>query len=181
MKKKEFMDELRAALDGNVPTQVYYDTVNYYESYFKKQREAGKTEDEICKELGSARLIAKTIIDTNGRGASGQYYDAGSARDSSSSERQSRKTTKKGWHVNVDDYGNTSLAYGKLDFSTTVGKIIFAIAAVLVLALVIGIFIGIVWLGIKIVWYVVIPVAVVLFVVNLIIYLIGGGSGGGTN
>lgn len=174
MKKKEFMDELKAALDGNVSTQVYYDTINYYEDYFRKQKEAGRTEDEICSSLGSARLIAKTIIDTNGQGASGQYYDAGSARRSSSSERQSRKTSKKGWHVNVDDYGNTSLAYGKLDFSTTLGKIIFAIAAILVLALVIGIFIGIVWLGIKIVWYVIIPVVVILFIVNLIVYLIGG-------
>ncbi len=37
MRKREFMDELKKALDGNVSTQTYYDTINYYEDYFKKQ------------------------------------------------------------------------------------------------------------------------------------------------
>lgn len=62
MRKREFMDELKKALDGNVSTQTYYDTINYYEDYFKKQKEAGKSEEEICSSLGSARLIAKTIM-----------------------------------------------------------------------------------------------------------------------
>lgn len=79
MRKREFMDELKKALDGNVSTQTYYDTINYYEDYFKKQKEAGKSEEEICSSLGSARLIAKTIIDTEGQGASGRYYDTESS------------------------------------------------------------------------------------------------------
>ena len=54
MRKREFMDELKKALDGNVSTQTYYDTINYYEDYFKKQKEAGKSEEEICSSLGSA-------------------------------------------------------------------------------------------------------------------------------
>ena len=45
MRKREFMDELKKALDGNVSTQTYYDTMNYYEDYFKKQKEAGKSEE----------------------------------------------------------------------------------------------------------------------------------------
>ena len=32
MRKREFMDELKKALDGNVSTQTYYDTINYYEN-----------------------------------------------------------------------------------------------------------------------------------------------------
>ena len=44
MKKREFMNELKEALDGSVSTQTYYDTMNYYEDYFKKQKEAGRTE-----------------------------------------------------------------------------------------------------------------------------------------
>lgn len=176
MKKREFMNELKEALDGSVSTQTYYDTINYYENYFAKQKEAGKSEEEICSELGSARIIAKTIIDTEGQGASGRYYDS---EETSYSSGYSRSTStvgsQKGWHVNVDDEGNTSFAYGKLDFSSTLGKVLLAIIAVLVLALVIGIIAGVVWLGFKIVWYIVIPVVVVLFIVNLIIYLFGGG------
>ena len=40
MRKREFMGELKKALDGNVSTQTYYDTMNYYEDYFKKQKQA---------------------------------------------------------------------------------------------------------------------------------------------
>lgn len=175
MKKKDFMDELKAALDGNVSTQTYYDTVNYYEEYFRKQKETGKSEDEICTSLGSARLIAKTIIDTEGQGASGRYYDS----ETESYARESRRTgesSQKGWHINVDDEGNTSFAYGKLDFSSPLGKVLTAIVLVLAAALVIGIVLGVIWLGFKIVWYVVIPVVIILFIVNLIIYLFGGGK-----
>ena len=175
MKKKDFMDELNAALDGNVSTQTYYDTVNYYEEYFRKQKEAGKSEDEICTSLGSARLIAKTIIDTEGQGASGRYYDS----ETESYARESRRTgesSQKGWHINVDDEGNTSFAYGKLDLSSPLGKVLTAIVLVLAAALVIGIVLGVIWLGFKIVWYVVIPVVIILFIVNLIIYLFGGGK-----
>lgn len=177
MKKKEFMNELKEALDGSVSTQTYYDTINYYEDYFRKQKELGKNEEEICSSLGSARIIAKTIIDTEGQGASGRYYDSESQStyDSGYTSRPTGESSQKGWHVNVDDEGNTSFAYGRLDFSSTLGKILLAIIAVLVLALVIGIIAGVVWLGFKIVWYIVIPVVAILFIVNLIIYLFGGG------
>lgn len=164
MRKREFMDELKKALDGNVSTQTYYDTMNYYEDYFKKQKEAGKSEEEICSSLGSARLIAKTIIDTEGQGASGRYYDTeSSSYDDSYNTRKASGSSQKGWHVNVDDEGNTSFAYGKLDFSSPIGKVLTAIILILVAALVIGIVLGVIWLGFKIVWYIVIPVVIILF------------------
>lgn len=176
MKKREFMNELKEALDGSVSTQTYYDTMNYYEDYFKKQKEAGRTEDEICASLGSARIIAKTIIDTEGQGASGRYYDTESdSYDGGVNNRRAGESSQKGWHVNVDDEGNTSFAYGKLDFSSTLGKVLAAIVLVLAAALVIGIVLGVIWIGFKIVWYVVIPVVIILLIVNLIIYIFGGG------
>lgn len=38
MKKREFMNELKEALDGSVSTQTYYDTMNYYEDYLKSRK-----------------------------------------------------------------------------------------------------------------------------------------------
>lgn len=38
MRKREFMDELKKALDGNVSTQTYYDTMNYYEDYLRSRK-----------------------------------------------------------------------------------------------------------------------------------------------
>ena len=177
MKKKEFMKELKEALDGNVSSQTYYDTVNYYEGYFEKERGKGKSEEEICNSLGSARIIAKTIIDTEGKGASGRYYDTeNNSYDEGINRHRAGESSKRGWHVNVDEDGNTSFAYGRLDFSSTLGKVLTAIVLVLIAALVIGIVAGVIWVGFKIVWYVIIPVVIILFIVNLLIYLFGGGK-----
>lgn len=173
MKKREFMNELTEALKGNVSSQTLNETVEYYENYFRQQKDLGRTEDEICASLGSARLIAKTIIDTEGKGASGRYYDEGSSRYDEYVSSGSG-SNKKGWHINVDEYGNTSFAYGKLDFGSTLGKIILAIIAILVLALVIGIIAGALVLGFKIMLYIIVPVVIILFIVNLLIYLFGG-------
>lgn len=173
MKKREFMNELMEALKGNVSSQTFNETVEYYENYFRQQKDLGKTEEEICASLGSARLIAKTIIDTEGKGASGRYYDEGSNRYDEYVSSGSG-SAKKGWHVKADEDGHTSFAYGRLDFGSTLGKILLAVIAILVLALVIGIIAGALVLGFKIMWYIVIPVVIILFIINLLIYLFGG-------
>ena len=66
MDKKVFMDQLREGLDGNVSYEKYRETIEYYEAYFQRKLAEGKTEEEIVAELGSGRLIAKTIVDTAG-------------------------------------------------------------------------------------------------------------------
>ena len=37
MIKKEFMDQLREGLDGNVSYEKYCETIEYYESYFRRK------------------------------------------------------------------------------------------------------------------------------------------------
>ena len=43
MIKKEFMDQLREGLDGNVSYEKYCETIEYYESYFR--RKTGRRKD----------------------------------------------------------------------------------------------------------------------------------------
>ena len=74
----------------------------------------------------------------------------------------------KGWHVKMDENGNTSVCFGKLDFSTTLGKVVIGIGLILLLALIVLLVV----IGVKILVYVIIPVAAILFIVNLIISLI---------
>ena len=74
MSKKEFMDQLREGLDGNVSYEKYCETIEYYESYFRRKLAEGKNEEEIVAELGSGRLIAKTIVDTAGADRTEQSY-----------------------------------------------------------------------------------------------------------
>lgn len=89
MSKQEFLNKLRAALSGRVPTAVVTENINYYEDYINTQVRMGQTEAEVLKALGDPRLLAKTIIETNG-GSTG-YRDGGrSAEEDYSGYRETR-------------------------------------------------------------------------------------------
>ncbi|HIX68278.1 MAG TPA: DUF1700 domain-containing protein [Candidatus Anaerostipes excrementavium] len=75
MTKKEFIRELREALDGIVPSSIVEENAAYYEGYFESQKDLGKTEKEICEELGNPRLIAKSIAEARGGEGYGAYQE----------------------------------------------------------------------------------------------------------
>lgn len=66
MKKHEFLSELKEALEGQVPPSEVESSYEYYKNYIQEQIRSGKSEEEVFEELGSPRLIAKSIIDTKG-------------------------------------------------------------------------------------------------------------------
>ena len=66
MTKEMFLEQLEDALVGEVPNSVIYDNKRYYERYFFSELKQGRTEAEVLEELGSPRLIARTIIDMQG-------------------------------------------------------------------------------------------------------------------
>ena len=66
MNKQEFVDRLRMALNGRVSPGVVMDNVRYYEDYINTEIRKGRTEQEVLESLGDPRLIARTIIQTNG-------------------------------------------------------------------------------------------------------------------
>lgn len=74
MNKQEFIDRLRAALNGRIPASEVEETVNYYQDYINMEMRKGKSQEEVLKALGDPRLIARTIIQTNG--ASDTVYGA---------------------------------------------------------------------------------------------------------
>lgn len=80
MTKEEFLEQLEDALVGEVPNSVIYDNKRYYERYFFSEMKQGRTEEEILKELGSPRLIARTIIDMQGD-AKQQYRESAYYKD----------------------------------------------------------------------------------------------------
>lgn len=96
MNKQEFIDRLRAALNGRVSPNLVIENVNYYEDYINMEMRKGRTEAEVLQSLGDPRLIARTIIETNGgdtqaeqqnaeyqssgyRNAQYQYHESGEA------------------------------------------------------------------------------------------------------
>ena len=66
MTKYEFLKELREALEGQVPMSEIEESISYYRDYISRQEADGRSEQEILEELGSPRLIAKSIIETKG-------------------------------------------------------------------------------------------------------------------
>lgn len=71
MGKQEFIDRLRAALNGNVSQSLVMENVNFYADYIDTQIRAGRSETEVMAALGDPRLIAKTIIETNAQEEAG--------------------------------------------------------------------------------------------------------------
>jgi uncharacterized membrane protein len=64
MDKKQFINELVDSLAGEVPSQVITENVNYYRNYLDEEvKKTHRSEQEIIKEWGSPRLIARSIID----------------------------------------------------------------------------------------------------------------------
>ena len=76
MNKQEFIDRLRAALNGRVSPNLVTENVNYYEDYINTEIRKGRTEEEVLETLGDPRLIARTIIETNGKGGQSHRLSA---------------------------------------------------------------------------------------------------------
>lgn len=77
MDKTEFLNKLRLALNGRVDESIVYENLTYYEDYINSQIRMGQTEEQVLQSLGDPRLIAKTIIGTNGIDNEGAVYRQG--------------------------------------------------------------------------------------------------------
>lgn len=80
MDRQEFIAELRRAMSGGFSPAEIEDTVSYYEDYIDMQIKKGKREEEVLRELGSPRLLAKSMRaageNAGGGGASAAEEDA---------------------------------------------------------------------------------------------------------
>lgn len=59
--KDEFIVELSQALFGKMTQAQINGQIQYYEKYIMEEVRKGKTEEQVIEELGSPRLLAKTI------------------------------------------------------------------------------------------------------------------------
>lgn len=75
MRKEEFLQTLRRALTGDVPPGVVEENIRYYDGYISEEVRKGRSEEEVIKEIGDPRLIARTIEDTTD--GSGNVYQSG--------------------------------------------------------------------------------------------------------
>lgn len=81
MSKREFLEELRAALASRVSAQEVTEHVQYYEEYINTQVRMGKTESEVVAGLGEPRLLARNIAESKKYASGGNsktYNETGS-------------------------------------------------------------------------------------------------------
>ncbi len=75
MSKQDFLNSLRAVLGNGLGAAAAEENVKYYEEYISAQVRMGKSEDEVLRELGNPKLIARSIIDARGNSAGGNNGD----------------------------------------------------------------------------------------------------------
>lgn len=58
MVRAEFLEILRESLERKIPQEEIEDNLQYYREYFEQ---SGRSDEEVCEELGDPRMIAKSV------------------------------------------------------------------------------------------------------------------------
>jgi len=95
MTKTEFLDKLKIALTGKVSAVLVEENMTYYNEYIDSQIQMGKSEWEVMNMLGDPRLIARTIVQTNGitsdEPEEADYRESGYSRDNGEYSQQNHQ------------------------------------------------------------------------------------------
>lgn len=148
MDKYEFITNLQRHLTGKVSAAKLKELTDYYNDYIDSQIRKGRTEEEVLKELGDPRLLAKSIAETEGSGREG----GGFARVYEEGGQEAENRQKDPFRVR---------------------RIAFRIILLLVLFLILYIVFGIIGLALNIFLRFVLPVLIPVLAVYLVIRLFG--------
>ena len=148
MSKQEFLERLRQALNGRVAPNVVAENVDYYEDYINVEIRKGRSEEEVLAQLGDPRLIARTIVETNG---GSQIQDDG--RDAGFDRGSSGGGYERGASGNMNSYGRGFRIPGWMIL------ILLLVVVVLVVSFVLSV--------VSVVLPVLLPILAVLFLVKL--------------
>lgn len=121
--------------------------VRYYEDYIQSQVQKGRSEEEVLRQLGDPRLIARTLLDTDVDSGQGNYEEY-STYTEPHSDSGYRRPDSGGGH------------FHRLDLSTWYGKLFVVLIAVIVVLALVSI--------ISAVLPFFIALAVILFVISII-------------
>lgn len=127
MNRGEFLQGLQDALSGEVPPAAVQENLRYYDNYIRTEVQNGRAESEVLEELGSPRLIARTIIETTPNAGEGNYepYRSYDYYQSQEPQQQSQKS-------NIHYY-NLNKWYWKL-----LGAMLFVAVILIVITVVTG-------------------------------------------
>ena len=158
MTKEQFMMELEQSLQGEVSAYELSDSLTYYRQYFEDEIRNGKSEEDVIRELGSPRLIARSIIDAHGNegAASGNsgYADSDYREGSYNNHGSSYDSERGDIESSGQRGGGTLQNAGRMIMTIIISALIFFVVLFLLRAL--------------------LPVAVVIIAIVFIVRLIRG-------
>lgn len=156
MSTREFLTQLDSSLRGEVSEAVIQENMNYYEGYIREQVAAGRDEREVLEMLGDPRLIARTIIDTNG--GDGSYQTE--SRSSYSSYNQSSKQYED--RSSSAEHGGFHIHH--VDGTKWYVKALLIAIPILLICLIVSIVMGILGLIVRFA----VPIIIILVVIYLV-------------
>lgn len=148
MDKYEFITNLQRHLTGKVSVQKLQEITAYYSSYIDTEIRKGKSEEEVLGALGDPRLLAKTIVETEGNN-SGENV----SRTVYEEEDGNRKNRRRGFQINVKSW-------------------VFKLLVILLLFLIGYVVFGIIGLAFSIFFTYVLPIAVPVCIIYLIVQML---------
>lgn len=78
MTRKEFLQQLRQALENDLSGTTVQENVDYYSQYIAEEMRKGRQEGDILQMLGDPWILAKTVIDAqNGTDQSTVHHKGG--------------------------------------------------------------------------------------------------------
>ena len=169
MTKNDFLDKLRHALSGKVSPSLVQENMTYYSEYIDSQISMGRSEQEVMDILGDPRLIARTIVQTNGTETNdAQTADESSYRENVSHDDSSYGSAEYDHLYNQDGYSGRGYyehyqgRANELKIRTIPGWLWTIIVVVIVICL-----ISFVFSVVSFLLPFVLPVLIVMFLVKL--------------
>lgn len=164
MKKQEFLDKLKAALEGELSHLEITYQLEYYNGYINEEIKKGVPEESVIDALGDPRLIAKTIIDT--KNTSGIRYEDYHYEDNDGKQNNygNGKAASKGFHATYDEQEGWDVRYGNLKLNTWYFKLI---GMILLITLVVTI-LSVIGQVIAFVIPILIPVVIIFIIFGII-------------
>jgi len=129
MRREEFLQTLRRALNGDVPPGVVEENIRYYDSYITEEVRKGKAEEDVIEEIGDPRLIAKNIEDTTEGAGDGQYNESYAYEDADRRSSREQESRSFGGQGNIH-YFDLSKWYWKLLAVVIVFAILYLVVAI---------------------------------------------------
>lgn len=159
MSKREFLEILKETLSQELPENVVYGHIQYYDQYISDEMRKGVSEADVTGRLGDPRLIAHTILETSE--ASGSAYQdsyGGQSSGSQSSYNETSYNQSYGSGSSESRQGGFQHVQEKLHHNPTVRLVL----GILIVMAVIGLVISVVSALLPIV----LPIVVVLVVLS---------------